>query len=152
MSIKKILLEEICKVSKEFLEDEILVTVTKYSISKECKKLNNISIISYEADDDFLLILSISDNLLEKIYNILVPIECEGEEKIQMLQELSSEVINIVAGLAIGEFPKPYDNITLTPPLMIDKERIKRLQSRYEFTSANIETSAGDFCFILIKM
>ncbi len=151
-TIEKEILEAIIEVSKNFLKDDISVEVTDKCISKDCTALKNYAAVTYKGEVDLLFVLCLDDLLLNSVYKVFIPVVVSLEDKNEMMKEISNEIINTIAGLAISKFPKPYNNLELSPPLYIKKSEILFLKEGNFNIAKVIETSDGNFCCTIIKI
>ena len=149
---EEILLDAIINTSKSFLQNDISIEVIETFSTKNSNINKHYSLVGFNGDIDIFCVISIDEELLERIYNVFVPCEVSNEEKQEMIGNLPDEIVNTVAGLAIASFPKEYDNLVMSEPLSLDKNILEDYETTNMSVSKKIQTVYGSFVCTIIKM
>jgi len=109
-------------------------------ISKNHISKNHFSSIELSNNNINLIIdLDIDNDLFEIIFKKFFKNDVTEEEKKELVDALPNEIINIIVGLSIRNFPNKYKNLILGLPLQIEDKKI----------SNNTNTKLSSFCRIV---
>ncbi len=148
--IKNSILNSIIETAVYFLKNDMNVNVFKCIELKDIEIKKHFSTVNFSGEIDLTALCLIDDELLKAIYKIFIPYNLNTSEKREMLEEMPSEVINIIAGLAISKFPKPHNNIIMSPPSTLQKKDILNLLSNSSHIGKEIRTDKGSLRCIII--
>lgn len=142
------------KVIKIFLENDILVNVNKIQ-DKIISNFNRFySSIKFTNDDiEILLVISIDRNLINEVLDIFIPEINDISQREEMFESLPNEIVNIIGGLSIRDFPSKYEDLNMSEPIFIDQDILKSFQSNNISLVNELETNKGNLecTTILIK-
>ncbi len=147
--IKKTILEHISKTTLNFLHDDIGMKNLEVTELKSIELRKYFSRVDYKGILNIKVICIIDDNLLKKIFKVFIPEELDSSEEEDMLKEMPDEIANTITGLSISNFPKPYNELTLSPPIKITHQYIKKLSKLFIFVGKLIKTESGNFQLIV---
>ncbi|MEA3314398.1 MAG: PAS domain S-box protein [Campylobacterota bacterium] len=140
------------KVIKLFLENDILVNVNKIK-DKSISNFNRFySSITFENGDvEILLAVSIDESLINKVLDIFIPELNDISQREEMLESLPNEIVNIIGGLSIRDFPSEYEDLNMSEPIIIDQDILKSFQLSNVSLVKELETNSGSLeCTIII--
>ncbi len=149
-TVKKSILNSTIETAVHFLENDMNVKVLESIESKNIEIKEHFSAVNFSGKIDLTTLCLIDEELLKTIYKVFIPHSLSASETKEMLEEMPNEVINIIAGLSISKFPKPYDNLTMSPPSTISKEDMEKLLSGTAYISKEIQTEKGSLHCIII--
>ena len=146
-----LLVNNISSITESFLQNDLGIELIK---SESCKNINfnkYYSIVKFSGDSEIFCIITISDELINSIFNAFVSCEVSDEERQEMIPTLPDEIVNTVAGLAITKFPKKYENLVMSEPIMLDINILQLLIEDNLSKTQEIETSDGNLtCTVII--
>ena len=149
MSSTYSILNAIKKQTEIFLEEITAVNHIENETANNLIYKNTSLLDLIDKNTKFKIILSIDDNLLNKILEKLLD-DIDDSEKDDVLKDLIDEVINIIVGLSIQDFPVKYKNLSLSTPYKLSNDESINLINDYEFTSFKTITVDGDLiCYII---
>jgi len=140
------------KVTKHFLENDIKVKVNSIKDKKVSNFNRFYSCLKFTNEDlEIVFIVSIDKELINKILDIFISeIDCEDERE-EMFESLPNEIVNIIGGLSIRDFPQRYENLNMSEPIILDENILCSFQSKHTTLINEIETNKGNFeCTIII--
>jgi len=101
---------------------------------------NHFSSIELNNNNINLIIdLDIDDDLFKILFKKIFKNDVIEEDKKELIDALPNEIINIIVGLSIRNFPNKYKNLTLSLPLKVEDKKIFK----------NINTQLSSFCKIV---
>lgn len=136
--------------SKAFLENDINVEVLNISECKYRVEDKYSALISFSGQINFFYLITLDRELLQSIFKVMVPLELSSEEKEEMMNSLSEEIINTVAGFAISSFQKKYEDLIMSVPLVLNNEILETFETNDFSASKRIETDFGDLVCTII--
>lgn len=89
--------------------------------------------------------ISYDEELIRKLLVIFAECEIEPEEEEEYLHSVACEIINIIIGNAIADFPKIADIITITPPFVIAEAKTISKHKNAKIWTSDIQTDYGGF-------
>ena len=114
--------------------------ISKNHISKNHISKNHFSSIELNNNNINLIIdLDIDDDLFKILFKKIFKNDVIEEDKKELIDALPNEIINIIVGLSIRNFPNKYKNLTLSLPLKVEDKKIFK----------NINTQLSSFCKIV---
>jgi two-component system chemotaxis sensor kinase CheA len=120
--------------------------VNNYELNKDC------SVIKLSGDYKGQVVFNFPKDVIQSIVKYLVPEGFSEEETNEMMLEIPHEIANIVAGLAIQDFPLGYKDTNISPPLVCNSEK---LQADINWAShciiKQLNTTSGVINCILIQ-
>lgn len=150
--MKKIatVLESIEEQTKKFLHDTIAIKKLDIKMSDAIYK-NTRAVNLSDKETLVKIVFTIDDALLQEVLLKLLKTDVDDFEREDMFKDLLDEVINIVVGLSIKNFPSPYKNLVLSTPYKPFKVTLSdTLQSKLQ--NFEIVTSKGKLaCYIIIE-
>ncbi|MEA3554224.1 MAG: response regulator [Campylobacterota bacterium] len=147
-----IILDCVIDASKNFLSNDIGIEVKNINDSDSKLLYDYFATVSFNGGINLFCTVSLSDELVNEIYNIFVPEPMSEEDKKEMIASLPNEIVNTVAGLAITKFPKIYDDLVMSEPVALDKSILESLINENDYISKEIQTVLGSFICTVIKL
>ena len=144
------LLECVVSSSKKFLENDINVQILDVCRYEEIAQNQYSALVKFESSANFYCRIYIDKPLLGCILQVMVPFLLSDEEKEELYESLTQEVVNTVAGLAIASFPLKYENALMSQPLMLDEKTVTTVTTDTFFVSKMIRTDCGNFTCSII--
>jgi len=144
------ILESIKKQSEIFLEDTISTQVINTQTSSNIYE-NTVLVDLSDANININIILSVDNILVQQIYYQLLNEDINEPLNEKIYKSLIDEVINIIVGLSIKDFSTKYQNLVLSIPYRISKDKLLNI---INLKSQNFEivTSNGLLvCYIIEK-
>ena len=147
----KIILKKILNFFKndaniEITTDTILKKVDQYTFNEFT------SSIQISGDIQQCIILSFSQDLIDKFTDEFVPSGYTSEEINEMVHNIPSEVANNIIGLSLQHLPEGGKNITISPPKVYSTHELKLLSTNSLSNAIQIETISGDIiCYVKTK-
>jgi len=117
----KTILEAVVSESKLFLEDEIKIDVLDIENVKEFEIGKYISSISLVDDTEFRVVITIEEKLFDFIFKSFFDEDEIASDKEELIAALPDEIINIVVGLAIKNFPVKHKDKKLSIPTIMQR-------------------------------
>ena len=146
----KKLIECITEVTKSFLTNNIGVKLLSIKTDEELNLDKYFSTIKFSGKIEIFCTVSISSELLDKIFNAFIPDGVSEQEKQKIIKSLPNEIINIIAGLAISKFPKKYQDLVMGTPVALDKDIIQAFQIDNLSATKKVQTSSGSLAYTVI--
>jgi len=113
---------------------------------------SHFSSIELNHNEKLIISLDIEDNLFNNLFDKFFKDSVSAHEKDELIEALPDEIINIVVGLAIRNFPDEYKDFTLGVPLKLTKEEIYDSLEKNISLSCKIITSEGSLtCTVIYK-
>jgi len=118
----------------------------------DSKLLEYYSVVSLNGKVDMFCIISFDEILLDKFLHFFIPYKnTDNIVKKELIDTLPSEIVNTIVGLAIVNFPKEYKNITMSEPLILDRELLTSLRNEQYSAAKRIDTKYGTLICEIIK-
>jgi two-component system chemotaxis sensor kinase CheA len=146
------ILNIIIDTSLSFLKNDTSIKILKTTNCEHSHINKNYSVLSFSGDIDIFCIVSIDDELLKNIFKLFVRDEISTEEREELLISFPDTVANTLVGRSIEKFPKKYSGLTMSAPLIIDRNILVSFEENNMSASKKIETSHGEFMCTIIKM
>lgn len=137
------LIEDSC--DAEIFGTNYLYDIDKSEISEYCTK------IDFTDGYDGSCILSCTKDMKDALQGAFIPEGYSKQETDEMLEELSSEIANIIMGLSIVDFPQHLGVVSISVPQTIcNNDGVSFINSAKEKYIKEISTSKGKLLCILI--
>jgi len=145
----KTILDNIVKSTALFLSNDMCVDILEIKRIEEIQYSQHNSLITLTNDSKMTVMINIDDSLFKYLFKKFFT-KVQEDEKIALIAALSDEIINIVVGLSIKNFPSKYANSELGLPFKVSVQKRKEIIKKHPSQSMRIVTRAGDFiCTIL---
>jgi len=148
-SVKETIIDPLSHTAVNFLQNDMSIEDVKAVELKKVEPKKYFSTVVYSGVANMTVVCIIDEDLLKTVFKMFIPYSLSSSETREMIKEMPNEVINIIAGLSIAKFPKPYDELEMTPPSATSKEYIEELLSK-DFIGKKIETSKGDMQLLIV--
>lgn len=135
--------------SKLFLSSDMDVgieEVRRIELTSENLQLKEFtSMIGVGGTLNMMIVISYDNDILSHLMDLFMDGEdIEEEERQEILDSTSGEIINTIIGLALPTFPNRGKGVTITPPIAInDASNIKKYKNS-KIISADIITKFGN--------
>ena len=150
-SEENFILNSVIKASLNFLEKDMnIAIVSKYSEQKLVLE-KHFSTIKYTYSNEIFCIISMTSEVLERIFKVFIPDEIDQDQKNSLLLSIPDEIANIVCGLSISKFQELDEKLTMSEPILFDQQVITNLAQSNPTISNVIETIYGDFICTIIN-
>ncbi|MCK5294665.1 MAG: chemotaxis protein CheX [Arcobacteraceae bacterium] len=140
-----IILNSVVKEAALFLRDDMKINILEIKAINDINLDDYIGVIKFIGSEEYIVIISMDDKIFEILFNKFFQDGVASDEKEELVNALPDEIINNVAGLAIRNFPLNCDDLELSLPVKIEKEKILELLDKNNFQHYKIITSDGDF-------
>jgi len=138
-------------ITQSFLENDMKIKVGEISICENDIRDKYAGLISFDGRINFFCLIAIEGELLEKIFQVMLPFEMSTEEKEEMMKLLPNEVVNIIAGLTILKFPKEYSDEVMSVPLVLKEKILEIFKINNLSASKKLAANFGDFICTVIN-
>jgi two-component system chemotaxis sensor kinase CheA len=139
-----ILANSIIETTQAFLKKDIHVESINISIIEKFTVTHYYSTIQLSGLTEVLLSISVDENLIDKILHFFIQDDdMKNQERVKI--NLTGEVLNIIAGLSIQNFPSDYNELTLGTPIVLDSTILETFIEHNQSTLMQIETKYGNF-------
>ena len=143
------ILESIEEQTKNFLHDTIAIKKLDIEMSDAIYK-NTRAVNLSDKETLIKIIFTMEDTLLQEVLLKLLKTDVDDFEREDIFKDLLDEVINIVVGLSIKNFPSPYKNLILSTPYKPLKVALSNAM-KPKLQNFEIVTSKGKLaCYIII--
>ena len=148
-----IILDKIAKRTAEFLKDDMFVELYNIEEINDFKYSKNSSFITLIGDFEISVMIDIDNELFMLMFHNLfkdILDDIENEEKNELLEALSDEIINIVVGLSMKTFPSEYKDFQLGVPFKKNRMDIEKIIEENNSDSLEISTNKGNLVCTVI--
>lgn len=146
--------DELAKVivntSKNFVQNNIDLEILNISHSDEFEIKDVYSTIKINQENTIFIILSIEQSLFNKFLSFFVPDFEEIDIDESSISSVMDEVLNIIMGYAIVDFPQKYESYELSTPLAMDKTILNTMSSYCEAHNYTFESDYGNINISLL--
>ena len=123
-----------------------LFDIDKSEISKYCTK------IDFTSGYDGSCIISCSKDMKDALQGAFIPQGYSKQETDEMIEELSSEIANIIMGQSISDFPEHLGVVSIsTPQTICNSDGISFIELAKDKHIKEISTSHGKLLIVLIN-
>jgi len=143
------ILDSLILQTKLFLSGDMDIEIQKVEIENDnpnkLKLKDFTSMIGTGGSLNAMIVVSLDTSMLEQLVELFMDgEEVEEDEKEEVYDSVSGEVINTIIGLALPTFPNRGKNVTITPPITInDASNVKKYKDT-NIISAVIITEFGE--------
>jgi chemotaxis protein CheX len=143
------ILDSLILQTKLFLEGDMdlkIVNVNTTVLDAEQLQLKqHTSMIGVGGKLNLMVVISFDDQLLQDLVNLFMEGEEVDEEEKQEVQEsVSGEVINTILGLSLPTFPNRGKGVTITPPITINDAASLKKHKNSKIETVVIQTNSGE--------
>jgi CheY-specific phosphatase CheX len=141
--------------AKGYFTGEAEIQLEVKSLNENDNKifLNSLtSIVSMGGSMNMLVMFSFQDTLIKYLleeYAEDLDINEESEDE-NYLEDMASEIINIIIGNAVGDFDEQWDAINLSPPIVVAEAKSISRHKTAVSLRADCGTEKGDMSMTLI--
>jgi two-component system chemotaxis sensor kinase CheA len=140
--------EQVIKLLKENSDLHILRENYIFSLDP----LKNLEHVKIDFKNKFFgsAIISLSDTILPHLKSIFMMDDFNDDEILNMKDDILLELVNIIVGLSISNFPNSYQKVDISIPKKIDFSKVSTMiKSSKDYSSCVISTSKGDiYCTV----
>ena len=129
------------KESENFLRNDMSIDILEIKNIKKYTSKNHFSLIELNGHVNLFISLDIDDRLFDVLFHKFFKDNVTKEEKKELVNALANEIINIIVGLSIRNFPNKYKNLILGLPLETEDNLVFK----------NINTKLSSFCKITTR-
>lgn len=134
--------------SKLFLQGDMGLNIEEVLvIDKDTPKLelkDYTSMIGTGGKLNLMIVITYENSLLEKLLELyLEGEELADDERDEVIDSVSGEVVNTIMGLALPTFPNRGKGVTITPPITINDASNIFKHKNSKILTADIKTDAG---------
>jgi CheY-specific phosphatase CheX len=142
------ILESLILQTKLFLQEDMgleILTVDTSAFDSEALSLNqHTSMIGVGGKLNLMTVISFDDQLINKLVELFMDgDEVSEDERDDVMESVTGEVINTILGLALPTFPNRGKGVTITPPITISDASSLKKHKNSNIVSANITTNFG---------
>ncbi len=143
------ILDSLILQTKLFLQEDMRLEILKVNTEMFDEKSLNLkqhtSMIGVGGKLNLMTVISFDNQLLNKLMELFMEGEAVAEdERVDVMESVSGEVINTILGLALPTFPNRGKGVTITPPITINDASSLKKQKNSKIISANISTNFGN--------
>jgi len=136
-----------------FLKKDLYIPLTKIIKTDKLDSHKYYTTIKYESHDILYCTIAIDEQLLYKICSSFVTYEVKDEkEKEQLIHSTTSEVANIICGLAISKFQNLQSNSLMSEPIDIPLEKLYNLNNIETTLNQILSTEFGSMYISIVKL
>jgi len=138
-----VIVGSIVKEGALFLKNEMQLDLIEIKAIKDISFGKYIGAIELIGQDKVVVVSSIDKELFEVIFNKMFQIELDEDERKELENDMSNEILNTIVGLSIKYFPLNCDTLELQPPLEVTKTQLKDLIGSNKLKRFKITTQYG---------
>ncbi len=136
----------ITEMTKNYLQNNLNLTMKDISDEENFIFYKHYSLLKFSGDQEILSLISCEDTFLKRmIYLYLDDGELTDELFTLYAPGTMDETLNTILGHSIPYLPSEYKDLTLSPPLSIDKDILEMLLMNNENIIKKYATPAGNF-------
>lgn len=134
--------------AKLFLQEDMGMEIKDVVVfdSQQEKLLlkDDTSMIGVGGELNLLVVISYENSVLNQLINLFMDgEEVSPDEKQEIKDSVSGEVINTIIGLALSTFPNRGKGVTITPPITVNDASNVTKHKNSKIVSVNILTNYG---------
>jgi len=129
---------------KNFIQNNINLEISNISHIDKFEIKDIYSTIKINLHNNVFIILSLENSLFNKFLSFFIPDYEEIELDEASVSSVIDEVLNIIMGYAIVDFPTKYQSYVLSTPLAMDKTILYKMSSYCETYNYVLQTTSGD--------
>ena len=129
---------------KNFIQNNINLEISNISHIDKFEIKDIYSTIKINLHNNVFIILSLENSLFNKFLSFFIPDYEEIELDEASVSSVIDEVLNIIMGYAIVDFPTKYQSYVLSTPLAMDKTILYKMSSYCETYNYVLQTVSGN--------
>ena len=138
--------------SENFLKNHMLFEIIEMQITKDNNLYDYICVVDFDGFKKIRVIISFEDRLFKSVFDSFFKSGVDASELDELVDGLSDEVLNIIVGLAMKNFPKKHEELILGEPFKLEKEKILEILSLNMYKNVKIITNKGNFsCSVVLE-
>ncbi len=142
------ILDSLILQSKLFFTEDMGIEIDDITQNEKSVDLNlksHTAMIGVGGELNMMVVISFDTPMLDKIIEVFMEGEdVAPEEKEEITESVTGEVLNTIIGLAIPTFPKRGKGVTITPPISISDASSIKKNKNSKILTANIKTRYGE--------
>lgn len=147
--------DELAKVivntSKNFVQNNINLEITNISHTDVFEIKNIYSTIKINLNNTIFIVLSIEESsLFNKFISFFIPDFEELDLDETTISSVMDEILNIIMGYAIVDFPEKYESYELSTPLAMDKDILYTMSTYCDVQNYTLESNDGNINISLL--
>lgn len=132
--------------TKSYLQNNLNLSMKDISQEESFVFYKHYSLLKFTGDQEILSLISCEDSFLKRMVNLYLE---EGELTDELFAiyapDTIDETLNTILGHAIPYLPSEYRDLTLSPPINIDKDILEMLLMNNENIVKKYSTPVGNF-------
>lgn len=143
------ILEAIITEARIYLEDHEGLNLIETKTWRENPLIQRIALIDFEGVIKITILICIEEQLFQVIFNHYF--ESVSPNEIEELEDaLPDEIINMIVGLSIRNFPKELDSLKLSVPYKLSSENLKPIFLFGKHKTKTLTTEYGNISFSIL--
>lgn len=144
-----IILNSIIKEAGLFLKDDMSLKIIKMeTFDNIIQNIEYSSLITLKGSIDITVLISIDEKLFNILFNKFFKNGVIDDDKDELVDALSDEILNTIVGLSIKNFPSKFKELNLGIPFKLEKENMSNYNLLKSFT---INTLSGSLSCSIFK-